>query len=510
MSAARQIVAQGMAPLETYRALVSLYARQPNLPVRSSTSIEQQAYSTPVPLAYLASLRAGITGKTTVYEPTAGNGALLIGADERRITANEMNPQRAAQLRGLYPAATVTQGDALKDNLVPNQFDAVIANPPFGAVRDADGETIIFEVGGGYETREIDLAIAMAALAKMKDGGRAVLIVGSVNKQITGEAARSDAYNAKAKREFYFKLYGAYAVTDHFTVAGELYSRQGAGWPVDVIVIEGRSKSALPLPAVKPPRQFDSWDALEGELDGRAQIYQPVDQPAGSADPKGGRPGGRHGGNRGGGRGGRPDLRDQRPADVEPGGVPDGSVGGQPGSTGLDGGQTGIRPGEDAKADDDNRNRPDRRSPAVKRETVAGENALQVTYQPASKSDAFDTLVPVNMQTAIGNALDALQDRVGDVDSFVADRLGYCLPGLGLLGCCCPPWPGSPRPSRPLLPPPPPPMPMLIGKLLSKPPRPPCERRHCASTGETWSCTRESPPGEMVKGPIGGTPGRGT
>jgi hypothetical protein len=37
-----------------------------------------------------------------------------------------------------------------------------------------------------------------------------------------------------------------------FTVAGELYERQGAGWPVDVIVINKRLKSRLPLPAVRP------------------------------------------------------------------------------------------------------------------------------------------------------------------------------------------------------------------------------------------------------------------
>jgi len=32
-------------------------------------------------------------------------------------------------------------------------------------------------------------------------------------------------------------------VTDHFTVAGELYERQGAGWAIDVIVVDGRKHS---------------------------------------------------------------------------------------------------------------------------------------------------------------------------------------------------------------------------------------------------------------------------
>jgi hypothetical protein len=56
-------------------------------------------------------------------------------------------------------------------------------------------------------------------------------------------------------------------VTDHFTVAGELYERQGAGWPVDVIVIDGRGKSERSLPAVDVPRVLTSWDQLGGLID---------------------------------------------------------------------------------------------------------------------------------------------------------------------------------------------------------------------------------------------------
>ena len=40
--------------------------------------------------------------------------------------------------------------------------------------------------------------------------------------------------NTKAKREFYLTLYSTYNVGDHFTVAGEMYEKQGAWWPVDV------------------------------------------------------------------------------------------------------------------------------------------------------------------------------------------------------------------------------------------------------------------------------------
>jgi hypothetical protein len=78
----------------------------------------------------------------------------------------------------------------------------------------------------------------------MKDDGRAVLILGGINKLVKGKEGRSDAYNGKAKREFFHVLYNRYNVTDHFTVAGELYEKQGAGYPIDVIAINGRGKSA--------------------------------------------------------------------------------------------------------------------------------------------------------------------------------------------------------------------------------------------------------------------------
>lgn len=414
---AREIVAQGNTPVATYRALVGLYDRQPNLAVRSSTSVEQQAYSTPMPLAYLASQRAGITAETTVYEPTAGNGALLIAASPENITANELNPDRAETLRAMLPEAGITAVDAMQ-LANPPEWDAVIANPPFGPLRDASGENIVFDLGGGYETREIDHAIAMKALEAMKDGGRATLLVGGINKQITDPKKRRDAYNGKAKREFYYRLYSEYNVTDHFTVAGELYAKQGAGWPVDVIVIEGRGKSQLPLPAVQAPRVLDSWNALEGELDGRGNVQGPAGEQAGSADLESVEPASGDARDRGGSGSGRVDRQQQRPEPGEPGAVRERPAAGEPGSEGL-----AERPARrDAEPAQSDRDRAGRGASDV---AVAGENARQVAYRPASSATSLDTLVPVNMQTAISLALDRLQDRVGNVDYFVADRLGY-------------------------------------------------------------------------------------
>ena len=95
---ARILIKQSETTHQAYDRLVNLLERQPNLSVRSSTSVLQQAYSTPIPIAYLASVLADINSETTVYEPTAGNGALLIAANPAKVIANEINADRFSEL----------------------------------------------------------------------------------------------------------------------------------------------------------------------------------------------------------------------------------------------------------------------------------------------------------------------------------------------------------------------------------------------------------------------------
>jgi hypothetical protein len=83
--AARSIVKNSITTTEAFDRLVELYDRQPNLRSRSSTSIKEQAYSTPLPVAYLAAVLADIQPNLTVYEPSAGHGALLLEANPSQL-----------------------------------------------------------------------------------------------------------------------------------------------------------------------------------------------------------------------------------------------------------------------------------------------------------------------------------------------------------------------------------------------------------------------------------------
>lgn len=418
---ARSIALQGpdLGYDRAYGRLVALYNAQPKLGTRTSTSVAQQAFSTPAPLAYLASRLAGINSETKVYEPTAGNGMLLVDTAAQNATVNELNPDRAEQLRRLLPDAKITEKDATTFD--PNVlFDAVIANPPFGVVKDEDGASTRFEVDLQYSTNEVDHAIAMKALESLKDDGKAVLLVGGISQQIVDPEKRANAYNGKSKREFYFKLYKGYNVTDHFTVDGSLYERQGAGWPVDVIVIDGRGKSNLTLPAVKAPPQFNDWTALAEKLNDRSTKEV---KPAGNTD-------------------GSPVEQVERPARVDAANnaadgtnriagsqradqngvsnaIPDGRADGQPESNRLDGSSDGNA----RLPDNQQRGSVDRSSKPVINETA--ENERQATYQAGSSAKTMGTLVPVNMAESLADALDLLEQRVGNIDAFVSDRLGY-------------------------------------------------------------------------------------
>lgn len=464
---ARELVRSG-EPESNFEALVELYGQQPNLSTRTSTSVEQQAYSTPAPLAYLASRLARLGWNDSVLEPTAGNGMLLIEARPGKATVNELNDDRreALQKQGFRVSGEDAATAKLRHAGYP--VDVVLANPPFGTVRNANGMTRSFDAplpdGKSFRTNEIDHAISMNALQHLAADGRAVLIIGSVNKQAKG-MARSDAYNGAAKRQFFYHLYQNYRVTDHFTVAGELYAKQGAAWPVDVIVIEGRGRSDRKLPAADVPRVYDSWEGLKTLLTGGADERAAVAGMGAGQDAGGGDVGIDTDQQQDAPGSGHLPVGDQRPvpesagppAEPEPGaaaggepaagrrpvgrGEPDAGGGRQPADTEQPAGvgpAGAARAGAEQPAEGADRATggaaADQGGPAGSAERareLAGNldatalSGHQVPYNPASTVPAIGTLVPTNMRDATANALAALEARVGKLETYIAQQLGW-------------------------------------------------------------------------------------
>jgi hypothetical protein len=486
--AARQIIAENQQPYTAFDDLVDLYNRQPNLSTRTSTSMQQQAYSTPAPLAYLASGLAGINTKTTVLEPTAGNGMLLIAANPKNVTANELNPDRLAALQTLgFNASGV---DAATERLRHAGYpvDAVIANPPFGKVQDANGQEKTWTIDG-MTTNQVDHAIVLNSLQSMKPDGRAVLIIGAKGGRETDPVRRARAYSGAGKR-FYDKLYDEYNVTDHFTVDGDLYERQGAGFPVDVIVIDGKAgangSQSRPRPwnvkAGGVPVGYHSWEDLKRDkLHSNATAIEAASEAATRVEPVGGGSRSaseprREGTDVGrvpaaaGGPGAATQPGQPQPAEgirepvVGPNGSgpvakrpgkarPERSVRGdagerpQPASERLPGagesGQGNRRGNADVRSSDvaggsaaesgigvEEQSKPAADSGKLQqpkkaqRENASSENEFQVPYKPKSSLEHLDTLLPKNHVDAVSRALDAVAEEYGDIDKFVAKELG--------------------------------------------------------------------------------------
>ena len=345
---------------EGLKAFVDLYNKQVNLSQRTSTSTILQQYSTPLPIAYMMNRYLGLNpgNDLTVYEPTAGNGMLLIGATPMNVTANELDTgARLNNLKDFVPAGTVTSNDALAnpEAPAPKSQDRVIANPPFGSrpVRDVEK----------YQLTKVEHQIMAEALYAMKDDGKAAFIIGGHNNRTeartpTGELVASREGMSGPDRIFLTYLYNTYNVTHNIEVDGALYSRQGTKYPVRLITLEGRKATqttGIPeFTGIEPANTFeDIAKILERKVTSETGTERPTDGRGGRAAGEG--RGGEGAGETGGGRperpsgdtGGGPGTTvvepkggiDERPAgegNGEPGGI-------QPGEGGAVGGGT-VRP----------------------------------------------------------------------------------------------------------------------------------------------------------------------
>jgi len=432
----------GISADEAFRQLVALYNKQPLLSARTSTSIDDQAYSTPAPLAY-ALRHASLTGtKTSVYDATGGNGMLFIGADLGNSIANELNPERVASLSQLG-IGTVTQNDAT--NFVPaRKVKSVHVNPPFGSIANVNYD--------GFGIRKLEHLITLKALEAMENDGTAEIVLGANMNE--GPIAKGGQW------VFENYLYSHYHVADNFEVDGELYGKQGAKWPVRVIIVAGRR--SVPLTGEQATKQVDrltTWDdvwarsesarneakRIRSSLGTSGTAGIPPTTPSGAPPVQGAGdvPAGtgatplppRGGGKRGGGSGSQSPTGTQsdggRAPVAAPGTAGESQVpGGAPTQSGTSGNATGgLESGDQTGA----ATAPDvaggstttsgSSQPGVVPKQAGVVNQQQIEYVPRSQGNPFGTLTPGNIGNGTHAAMDELVARVGPIDEFVADRL---------------------------------------------------------------------------------------
>jgi len=243
-----------------YRLAVNLVERQPTFSFRTSTSVENQQYSTPLPMSIAVQHILGDTARGKVLEPTIGNGSLVTALPiGTRITGVEIDPARSAQVGVLRGDIKVITGDVLGlAGTLPSDFDFIAANPPFGGL----GSPVQFE---DLRCNRIDHLIALKALKQRKDDGRAVFIIAADRESLIEQGKV-----AGGSKSFFAWLTDHYVVEDAVELDGALYRKQGAEYPVRMVTV-GRRRTADEAQEALATKEYrlgerlpviHTWDAL--------------------------------------------------------------------------------------------------------------------------------------------------------------------------------------------------------------------------------------------------------
>lgn len=165
--------AKAASPAAMLPMLMKIASLLPTHSRRSEESESLQQFSTPIGLAFVASVAAAITPVDVVLEPSAGTGLLAILAElaGASLILNELADSRAGILAQLFPAVCTTQFDSahINDHLDAGVVPSVVLmNPPFSAAVHVDrqmADTALRHIG--------------SALARLPEGGRLVTITGA-------------------------------------------------------------------------------------------------------------------------------------------------------------------------------------------------------------------------------------------------------------------------------------------------------------------------------------------
>lgn len=221
--------------------------------MRSGNRIKMQQYSTPLPMGWLAS-RFVLNGNkdAKVFEPTAGNGMFVFAVPEKQVYANELDETRVSMLekQGL---AKVTSQDATLPFEGEEVYDGVIANPPFGSSGNVSYD--------GINVAGLAPQIALNALSKMADNGRAAIIIG-------GNTTYEKNGAIKDNKGFFAYLYDHYNVQGVIDMDGDMYAKQGTTYPTRMILINGRrSEEERKNSRIYPPVESKSLPKSENFSD---------------------------------------------------------------------------------------------------------------------------------------------------------------------------------------------------------------------------------------------------
>jgi len=239
---AASIIGPQINPADSLAALKALSGLSPSQTRRSERQLQFQQFSTPIDLAYVASIAADTRSEDIVLEPSAGTGLLAVYAElaGARLHLNELDSARASLLDQLFRDTGVTRlnGEQINDRLNPEiRPTVVIMNPPFSVSPGVAGRT-----------QRADFRHIEAALARLERGGRLVAITGA-------------GLSPEEHPDLYSHLRDAQGQVI-FTRAldGRAYARHGTTTDTRLTVIDKRDDAGAPSTSL--PMAEDSADLL--------------------------------------------------------------------------------------------------------------------------------------------------------------------------------------------------------------------------------------------------------
>ncbi|SEI14541.1 strawberry notch C-terminal domain-containing protein [Paraburkholderia hospita] len=271
------------ANAEAFTLAVALAERQPTFAYRTSTSVENQQYSTPLPMAISVQHILGDTAGAKLFEPTIGNGSLVTALPRgTEITGVEIDPARSAQVGALRTDIRLVTGDVLDvAGTLDSDFTYVAANPPFGGL----SAPVAFE---NLRCNRVDHLIVLKALRQRTDNGRGVFIIAADRESLIEQGKI-----AGGSKSFFAWLADHYEIEDAIELDGALYRKQGAEYPVRMVTV-GRRRSAEDAAEALRSKAYrlgdrlpvvSTWDALWRHTEGLAHRLNQKPSPKVAQEP---------------------------------------------------------------------------------------------------------------------------------------------------------------------------------------------------------------------------------
>ncbi|WP_027393135.1 Eco57I restriction-modification methylase domain-containing protein [Aquimarina latercula] len=247
---------------------------QPTYAYSDSSKEQYKQYSTPCPIAAMISEYTFMPKAESVFEPSAGNGLLVLGADPLKTHVNEIDKSRLGSLE-FQKFATITSLNAAEPfpEHLHKSFDVMVTNPPF-ASWDADPfdkERMVAKYFHNHRRiasyMRLEHLMSGLALHTLKDSGKAALII------IGHVFFDAEGYIAKY-RPFFNWLYRHYRVDDIINMNSfKLYNKQGATARTMLVLINGRK----PKPKGTAPKKQEA-PHLEEVVDSFEMLWERISQ----------------------------------------------------------------------------------------------------------------------------------------------------------------------------------------------------------------------------------------